>query len=144
MNWGDDEKRSFDGVALPADHAGGGHQKQWILVVEDNEELRLEIGALLEREGWQVTLCPDGPAAIQSAVKRDYDVALIDFSIPGIRGAVVAETIRVLNPQARIIGTSFQDRRQEFLAAGADAFLLKPFDLEKMIGTRGGEQGPIV
>ncbi len=144
MNWGDDKRLTSDGVELPADHAGGGREKQWILVVEDNEELRLEMGAQLEREGWQVTLCPDGPSAIHSAVKRDYNVALIDFSIPGIRGAVVAETIRVLNPKARIIGTSFQDRRQEFLAAGADAFLLKPFDLEKMMGTRGRDQGPVV
>ncbi len=134
----------FDGVEPISDRAGGMHEKRWILVVEDNAELRLEIGALLEREGWQVTLCPDGPAAIQSAVKRDYDVALIDFSIPGIRGAVVAETIRVLNPRARIIGTSFQDRKQEFLSAGADLFLLKPFDLEKIFGTTGMDQGPFV
>ena len=99
------------------------------LVVEDNAPLRVELGELLEREGWFVTLCPDGPSAIQSAVTCHYDVALIDYTIPGIRGAVVAETIRVLNPRTCIIGISLQDRSAEFLAAGADGFLLKPFEV---------------
>jgi CheY-like chemotaxis protein len=89
----------------------------------------VELGELLKRDGWFVTLCPDGPSAIQSATTCYYDVALIDFTIPGIRGAVVAETIRSLNPRSCIIGISFQDRSREFLAAGADGFLLKPFEV---------------
>jgi CheY-like chemotaxis protein len=121
-----------------------GRRDRRVLGVDDNEPLRLELGRQLEREGWLVTLCPDGPTAVQSAVKWDYDIALIDFTIPGIRGAVVAETIRALNPRACIIGISFQDRRQEFLAAGADAFLLKPFDIEEVVRTRERKNKPII
>jgi len=132
---------SSDGPLRPSPDGAKSGQR-WILVVDDNEQLRKELGRLLELEGWKVTLCPDGPLAVQSAVKRDYDVALIDFSIPGIRGAVVAETIRALNPRACIIGISFQDRREEFLTAGADAFLLKPFDLEEVLTIVARKNGP--
>ncbi len=113
-----------------------GRNEQSILVVDDSSALRAAFSDILKRKGWQVTLCPDGPSAIRSAVAREYAVALIEFSVPGIRGAVVAETIRMLNPQACIIGMSFHDRKKEFLTAGADAFLLKPFDLEAVISTR--------
>ncbi len=120
-----------------------GRNGRWVLLVDDNASFRAELGALLEREGWRVTLCPDGPAAIQSAVKREYDLALVDFSIPAIRGAVVAETVRALNPRACIIGISFQDRREEFLTAGADAFLLKPFAMEDVVRTHERKGGSI-
>jgi CheY-like chemotaxis protein len=103
-----------------------------ILVLEDNVLLSKTIGELLELEGWKVTLCPDGPAAIQVAVQGCFDVVLIDFAVPGIRGHIVTETLRLLLPHARIIGTSFQDRTKEFLAAGADGFLLKPFDVSEV------------
>ena len=122
------------------DDAAGKEDGRSALVVEDNAPLRVELGELLKREGWFVTLCPDGPSAIQRAVACHYDVALIDYTIPGIRGAVVAETIRVLNPRTCIIGISLQDRSAEFLAAGADGFLLKPFevrDVDRILETAG-------
>lgn len=104
-------------------------QERSILVIDDNAPLRTELGTLLENGGWCVTLCEDGSTAIRSVTARSYDAVLIDFSLPDIRGHVVTEMLRMIIPRACIIGISFRDRKEEFLAAGADAFLLKPFDI---------------
>ena len=121
----------------PDDLVSGG---QSILVIDDNVLLLRAIGEMLELEGWNVTLCTGGPMAIQQASHQSFDTILIDFNMPGIRGHMVAETLRALLPAARIIGTSFQDHAKEFLAAGADGFLLKPFDVAAL-GKLGGSAG---
>ena len=103
-------------------------QDKSIIVVDDNAPLLAALGTILESGGWSVTLCADGSSAIQNVMARSYDAVLIEFSLPDIRGHVVTETLRMIMPRAYIIGMSFQDRQEEFLAAGADSFLLKPFD----------------
>lgn len=115
-------------------------QERSIIVIEDNAPLRTEIGKMLENGGWWVKLCPDGSSAIQSLTYGFYDAALVDFNLPDIRGHVVTELIRTFMPRACIIGISFRDREEEFLAAGADAFLLKPFDIDDVnrIARMGG------
>jgi DNA-binding response OmpR family regulator len=104
-------------------------QARSIMVVDDNDPLRMEFGRLLESGGWSVTLCEDGSSAIRKVMAGSYDAVLIDFSLPDIRGHVVTETLRMIMPRACIIGMSFRDREEEFLTAGADTFFLKPFDI---------------
>ena len=117
-------------------------QERSILVIDDNAPLRTELGAMLENGGWRVTLCEDGSSAIRSVTVASYDAVLVDFSLPDIRGHVVTEMIRMIIPQACIIGISVRDRKEEFLSAGADAFLLKPFDVgevNRITGMSGSE-----
>ena len=104
-------------------------QPKAIMVVEENISQLTELGALLESGGWAVTLCEDGSSAIRKVMAGSYDAVLIDFSLPDIRGHVVTETLRMIMPRACIIGMSCSDREEEFLAAGADTFFLKPFDI---------------
>ena len=103
--------------------------KKNIIVIDDNAPLLAELGSMFERGGWSVTLCGDGSSAIRNVMSRPYEAVLIDFSLPDIRGHVITETLRTIMPRACIIGMSFLDREEEFLAAGADTFFLKPFDV---------------
>jgi DNA-binding response OmpR family regulator len=105
------------------------NKERSIIVIDDNASLRTELGRMLEDGGWKVVLCEDGSSAIRSVTAGSYDAVLVDFSLPDIRGHVVTETLRMIMPRACIIGMSFQDREKEFLAAGADSFFLKPFDI---------------
>ncbi len=110
------------------------------MVVDDNALLREALGEMLQMEGWHVTLCPDGPTALQNVGQRAFDVILVDFRLPAIRGHVVAESLRKFVPHACIIGISVDDRREDFLRSGANGFLLKPFrttDLAKMVEELG-------
>jgi len=106
--------------------------KKAIIVIDDNAPLLTELGSMLERGGWSVTLCEDGSSAIRSVMSRSYEAVLVDFSLPDIRGHVITETIRTIMPRACIIGMSFLDRENEFLTAGADTFFLKPFDIDEV------------
>lgn len=114
------------------------HQrKKTIIVVDDNAPLLAELGSMLENSGWSVMLCGDGSSAIRNVMSRSYEAVLIDFSLPDIRGHVVTETLRTIMPRACIIGMSFRDREEEFLAAGADTFFLKPFDIAEVTRIAG-------
>lgn len=101
-----------------------------ILVVDDDEMVRDVLLHSLESTGHSVTGCDNGEAALLMARERAFDAVIIDYRMPGINGAIVAGTIRVLMPQAIIIGISGSDDGENMLAAGAHVFLKKPVDLE--------------
>jgi CheY-like chemotaxis protein len=108
-------------------------QGRKVLVVDDNSQVRAVISVVLEREGCRVTQCSDGISAVTAANEDMFDAILIDYSMPGPNGAVVTEMLRAHAPCMNIIGISLDDRSNEFLAAGADAFLAKPFDTDEML-----------
>ena len=58
---------------------------------------------------------------------------LVDFSMPGLSGLEVVKNLRERHRRACIIGMSIEDRGNSFLAAGADAFLMKPFYTAELI-----------
>jgi two-component system alkaline phosphatase synthesis response regulator PhoP len=104
-----------------------------ILLVEDSAVLRETLRYLLEDSGFCVIACSDGPSAIEQAHNRVIDVMLVDFRMPGLNGLDVVKIVRERRPRVCIIGMSLEDRENVFLAAGADAFLMKPFDIEELV-----------
>ncbi len=100
-----------------------------ILVVEDNSNMRIILGTLLEARGFHVTLCEDGASADDLLEQSVFDVILVDLYMPGKSGLDVTKTIRKRNDRVCIIGMSLENRVRDFLDAGADAFLEKPFDI---------------
>jgi len=121
----------------------GQTQGRSILVVDDNELLRDVISAVLAREGCRVTPCPDGMSAVVRANEDVFDTILIDYSMPGLNGATATEMLRERHLQVNIIGMSMDDRNKEFLAAGADAFLAKPFALDDMLSLLKITRSPV-
>ena len=97
-----------------------------ILLVEDNAVLRETLGTSLAASGFSVIACNDGLSAIEQARQLVFDVLLVDFRMPGLNGLDVVKTVRERYPRVCIIGMSLEDRKNNFLAAGADAFLMKP------------------
>jgi DNA-binding NarL/FixJ family response regulator len=60
--------------------------------------------------------------------------------MPGINGAIVAATIRVLIPEAIVIGISGSDDSRNLLAAGAHVFLRKPVDFDHLMSILRGNR----
>jgi signal transduction histidine kinase/CheY-like chemotaxis protein len=118
--------------------AGGRLVSKTILVVEDNVDLAEGMSELLMLEGASVRIAHDGPAAIKSALEVIPDLVLCDLWLPGgMDGYAVAAACRaeVSLKQVRLIaasGYSSPTTLADAMAAGFDAFLIKPLTEESL------------
>ena len=109
-----------------------------LLVVEDHEETRAALVALLEDAGYECTQARDGEAAIGAIARQRPDLVLLDLGLPGISGAELRALIR-RDPRMRflpIIFLSAHGERESKLAelqAGADDYITKPYDGEELL-----------
>lgn len=109
-----------------------------ILVAEDEESLRGMLALVLRSAGYEVLLCSDGSEARITLAGDDHiDAALLDLRMPALDGTKVIEYVRG-NPQRAslpvIAMSAFSDEfnARHMLAAGADAFLAKPFTIQEL------------
>jgi DNA-binding response OmpR family regulator len=115
--------------------AGG---KKRILVVDDNEDLRNTIGALLQADGFDVALAADGQAALAAHQATPADVVLTDLFMPDKDGIETIVELRRLSPQLKIVAmsgwtsTQGSDYLQVAREIGASVTLQKPFDPEEL------------
>ena len=109
-----------------------------VLVAEDEDSLRGMLALALRGRGYRVLLCADGAEARQ-ALEGDEQIsaALFDQKMPGATGAELLRAIRS-DPRRAGIPTiamsaySDEQSANQLLAAGADAFLTKPFTLQQL------------
>ena len=104
-----------------------------ILIVDDNEDNRLTMAALLKLSGHDIEVAADGDQAMQSQKRQPFDLLITDIFMPDKDGV---ETIREFHqqyPSTRIIamsggGSYTVDYLSLSLEIGADKVLKKPFD----------------
>ncbi len=109
-----------------------------ILVVEDEEMLLMSLQMVLVDKGYKVLSAQDGFKALVIYQERKKDIALVltDLGLPNISGLEVCQHIKAINPNERIIlATGFldPDMKSEFLKAGIQHFLYKPYDLKEVL-----------
>lgn len=106
-----------------------------LLFVEDDRELR-ELTALLLREaGYETDCCADGEEGVYYAENIQYDVILLDRMLPSLEGVEVVKTLRKKGIATPIIMVTALDGigdRVNGLDAGADDYLVKPFEVEEL------------
>jgi excisionase family DNA binding protein len=122
---------------IPPDALDNGKSK--ILVVDDDPEIVELFVDVLERDGrFEVKTANTGYDAGMITQEFNPDLVILDYMLPDINGNVVCKTIRQ-KPEfehTKIIivsGVVNQDEINELLKAGADEFLKKPFNIEKLI-----------
>jgi PAS domain S-box-containing protein len=102
-----------------------------VLVVDDEEIVRKMASAALERLGYSVSLADSGPGAVAAlAVDPFLDLAILDFSMPGMSGKETLARLRAARPDLRIIvssGYSEAECRSLFEEGGISGFLQKPY-----------------
>lgn len=107
-----------------------------VLVAEDDPGLRAVIAEGLADAGYQVDVVSRGDDAIEQLRFYDYDVAVLDWRMPGVPGVdVVRWTRKSERPTALLMLTAMDaaaDRIQG-LDAGADDYLVKPFDFGELL-----------
>ena len=109
-----------------------------ILVVDDDENIRMSLGTILRDEGYVVDLAVNGSEAIKKTESAVFNVALIDIKLPDMEGIELLTRMKDTVPKIRkIIMTGFPSLKNAIAAVNnkADAYLLKPVELEKLLGT---------
>jgi two-component system NtrC family response regulator len=109
-----------------------------ILVVDDDENIRTVIVAILEDEGYTVESVGTAKDALDRTKRRFYNLALIDIRLPDMEGTELLAKIRDTVPRMRkIIITGYPTLQNAIEAVNrrADAYIMKPFDVEKVLQT---------
>jgi CheY-like chemotaxis protein len=105
-----------------------------VLIVDDNADYADSLGALLEFEGYQVTVLYDGQAALRCATELRPDAVLLDIGMPCMNGYEVARRLRDEMGRAvclmAISGYGAEEDRRRSREAGFDHHLVKPVDVE--------------
>ena len=109
-----------------------------ILIIDDDENIRKALAAILEEEGYMVDTAETAKQAIEKTDKNIYNIALIDMRLPDMEGIELLTKMKDTTPKMRkVIVTGYPTLHNaiEAVNRGADAYILKPFDVEKVLAT---------
>ena len=125
-----------------------------ILLVEDDAMIGRAVRQGLANAGFTVDWVSDGRAAELSLANEVYDLAILDLGLPKKDGRAVLEALRGMGNATPVLIATARDSVEDRIAglnAGADDYLLKPFDLDELVARvrallrRGsGQSGPVV
>jgi len=113
-------------------------EREMILIVDDEYDLRLLAKRLLEKRGHRVVLADSGQSAIEVFRENadEIGVVILDMIMPGVDGKAVYERLKSIRKKARFILTSGHPNTkgfQEILDRGQDLFVPKPWDLPRLL-----------
>jgi response regulator RpfG family c-di-GMP phosphodiesterase/tRNA A-37 threonylcarbamoyl transferase component Bud32 len=116
------------GAAAPAPAA-----RHRVLIVDDEEGVRMLHRLLLRPLGCECVETCDGPAALSAAATQEFDLVLLDLNLPGMNGYEVCRRLRERSssPHLKVIvvsGAGDQNALSEALPRGADDYVPKPFE----------------
>ena len=105
-----------------------------VLIVEDDDRVRIPLVDSLTARGHWVTEASLGLPALQSVVDEPPDVVILDLGLPDIDGGDLLKMLRAVSSVPVIVGTARDDEREivRLLDAGADEYIVKPFSAEQV------------
>ncbi len=109
-----------------------------ILIVDDDENIRKVLGTILEDEGYRVDQAGTAKDAIEKSQSQFFNLALIDVRLPDMEGIQLLTRIRDTTPRMRkiiITGYPTLQNAVDAVNRGANAYILKPFEMVKVLQT---------
>jgi DNA-binding response OmpR family regulator len=110
------------------------------LVVDDDLKVAQLITRVLAEEGWIADRCAHGQDAVRRAGGVDYDVIVLDWMLPDVDGLTVCRELRcggVATPLIMLTARDDPGERVLGLDAGADDYMVKPFDIDELLARIG-------
>jgi two-component system, OmpR family, alkaline phosphatase synthesis response regulator PhoP len=111
-------------------------KKANILLVEDEEGMRMALGDRLHKEGYGVESAIDGDTGFEKAMSAPFDLIILDIMLPGRNGLDLCRDIRAAGVRTPVLLlTARADTVDKIvgLKLGADAYLTKPFDMLELL-----------
>lgn len=113
-------------------------KRENVLVIEDEPNIRLTLKEILEGEGFDVTLAPDGRAGLDEALRRPPTLILLDQNLPHLGGTEVCRELRQSNVTRAVPIIFLTGKRETIdiaigLGIGADDYIAKPFEVKELI-----------
>jgi len=107
-----------------------------ILLVDDEAELAEPLSRVLTREGYEVNVAFDGKAGAELAAVGSYDLLILDWMLPHASGLEICQQVRSRGDATPVLFLTAKDTlddRVEGLDAGADDYIVKPFELRELL-----------
>lgn len=114
----------------------GKSMKEYILIVEDDNDINYMLKEFLEQHGYETAQAFSGTEALLSIKGRAPEAVVLDLMLPGMAGEGVLAAIKEEYPQIAVVVSSAKDSvndRVSLLRAGADDYVVKPFDTEELL-----------
>ena len=106
-----------------------------LLVVDDDHDICDLLRDRLESDGFQVSTAPDGRTALRILAEKPVDGILLDIALPELDGFEVLRQLRTTQPTLPVVmmtAVEALDRAMAAVEAGAQDYLLKPFDADRL------------
>lgn len=107
-----------------------------ILLVDDECEMTVPLSLQLTREGYDIDVAHDGVTGYDLIQQQAYDLLILDWMLPGQSGVAMCQKLRqsgMTVPVLLLTAKDTVDDRVEGLDAGADDYLVKPFELKELL-----------
>ena len=111
-------------------------EKKSILIVEDDKTIIKSLKEILQSEGYSVDTAETGREAIQKSKAKFFNLALLDIKLPDTEGTKLLTTMHETSPnmvKIMVTGYPSMENAAESLNMGADAYILKPANPEKLL-----------
>lgn len=108
-----------------------------ILIIDDDDQLRMSFERLLKEEGYMVRNAPSGEAGLSQIRSRVPDLVILDMRLPGMNGLETFKRIHEIEPKLPVIIMTAYGTTETAIEAtklGAFDYILKPFDIPEMLG----------
>ncbi|MDO5292599.1 MAG: response regulator transcription factor [bacterium] len=106
-----------------------------ILIIEDEKTIAELEKDYLELSGFQVTINLDGETGLNSALREDYDLVILDLMLPGVDGFEICKKVREIKNIPIIMVSAKKDDIDKIrgLGLGADDYMTKPFSPSELV-----------
>ena len=131
-----------DADARQADRTNEQDDEHWhgegtILVIDDEETIRVTASMMLQRMGFSTLLASDGERGVQLFREHQQEIraVLLDMTMPGLNGRETLIRLRTITPDVTVIlssGYSEQEAASQFAGQGLNGFVQKPYSLQTL------------
>jgi two-component system, OmpR family, response regulator ResD len=106
-----------------------------LLIVDDEERIRMLLKMYLEREGYEIEEASDGKEALHKALHNDYDLIVLDLMMPEMDGTAVCDELRKqkATPVIMLTAKGEETNRIQGFEVGADDYIVKPFSPREVV-----------
>ncbi len=110
--------------------------QNYLLVVDDEDDIRDLLEFDLSHSGYIVDTAKDGQEALEKALENSYDLILLDVMMPKMNGYEVCKRLRAVKPNLPILMLTAKGTIQDKTAgfnSGVDDYIVKPFDVQEVV-----------